>query len=163
MFQVRQQPEKVAYMKVIDATPPICNLADMIAACCFDGWINPDINEVNFLVKPELFTTDGANLFHFNRQMTTSEVEIEIRNEGYEPASIERLLAYAKEHPDEQRKYPIVAQGSSWVNPDGDRRFPCLGGGRHERDLGLDLDWRGPSGILWREGCRFLASRKSSS
>lgn len=66
--------------------PPI--LAEMIAACGFDGFINPDITKEHFPVNPKLFTTRGSKVYHFNRAMTTAKVKAAMRKEGCRPAPI---------------------------------------------------------------------------
>lgn len=152
----RKTIRKMAEMVVGSAKPAVRTLAGMIVAGRYDR-VHPDITEERFPVRPESFTAEGSKFFHFDRIMTTAEVEAAIRSEGYEPASIERLLAYGASHPEEQRKYPIVALGSSWVDPDGDRSAPYLGG--YDRERSVDLHWGDP-GDQWDEHCRFLASRK---
>ncbi|MFA6603911.1 MAG: hypothetical protein WCT10_03670 [Patescibacteria group bacterium] len=133
-------------------------LGDMLKACGND-WANSAITEEHFPVKPELFTVAGTKVFHFNRIMTTKEVEAAIRAKGYEPASIETLLAYGVENPREQRKHPIVALGSSWVHPGGSREVPCLCEYDRKRQLRL---WYANPKNYWCEDYCFLASRKSS-
>lgn len=129
-------------------------LADMLAAGKY-GYVNPDITAKTFPVNPALYTTVGCKPFHFNKRMKTAKVFAAIRAEGYEPDPIEKLLAYGEENPEEQRKYPIVGLGSSWVDPHGDRDFPYLG--ECARGRSVSLDWGG-LGSEWREDCRFLAS-----
>lgn len=131
----------------------------MLKAGNYD-WVNPDITEDHFPVNPSLYTAEGSKPFHFNRVMTTSQVEKAIRAEGYEPDPIEKLLAYGAKNPEEQRKYPIVALGSSWVNPRGYRFVPYLFESGRER--GVYLNWGGPEN-QWDENCRFLGSRKPAS
>ncbi len=131
-------------------------LAQMVAAGRYD-WANSDINEKNFKVSAERFTADGLEAIHFGKVMTTAQVEINLDRRGLRSAWIEELLAYGAENPEEQRKFPIVALGSSWVNPGGGRGVLdlCGGGGRR----GLSLRWGGP-GCRWDADYRFLARRK---
>lgn len=129
-------------------------LADMLAAGKY-SYLNPNITEKNFPVNPALYTIEGSKLYHFNKRMKTAQVFVAIRADGYEPDGLEKLLAYGAEHPEEQRKYPIIGLGSSWVDPGGDRNVPYLG--ESDRERYMDLDWDGPGGE-WDEHCRFLAS-----
>jgi hypothetical protein len=152
---------RMAALTIDTAGSSVRTLAEMVKACGLDSRnVNSDITEEHFPVSPELFTSEGSKVFHFGRAMTTAQVEAAIRAEGYEPDPIEKLLAYGQDHPDEQRLYPIVALGSSWVDRYGDRGVPCLYEGDGQR--GLSLGWGGPEG-RWFGYCRFLASRKSST
>ena len=137
----------------------ITSLAEMIVAGNYD-WVNDNITEKNFSIDPSRFTTENTKVFHFDKSMTTAEVERAIRKEGYEPAGLEHLLAYGAENPDEQRKHPIVALGACWVDPGGSRHVPCLSRYGDKRDL--DLNWDDPES-RWDGVYRFLAVRKSSS
>ncbi len=135
---------------------PATTLPEMIRAGHYD-WTNPDINEEKFTVDPRRFTTEGTKVYHFNKWMSIEAVIAEMMKDGYEPAFIENLLAYGAENPEEQRKYPIVALGSSCVSRDGDVVSPFLD--RRVDGRGLDLDWLAGD---WSESCRFLAARKSA-
>lgn len=132
------------------------DLADMLAAGKYYR-VDDNITQKNFPVDPARFTTEGCKVFHFNKVMTTAEVVAAIRKEGYEPDGLEKLLAYGAENPEEQRKYPIVGLGSSWVNPGGDRDVPVLY--ENDRERYVSLLWVDPS-FQWSAHCRFLASRK---
>lgn len=131
-------------------------IAQMLAAGRYD-YVSPNISDKNFLVNAELFTTEKTKLFHFNCSVATEQIEAAIKKEGYEPAAIEQLLAFGLENPEEQRKYPIVALGSSWVDPVGYRGVPYLGEGASGRSV--HLYWVVP-GYLRGEYYRFLAVGK---
>lgn len=102
--------------------------------------------------------TLGANrrklaLIHFNRNITSKEVEKWVKANGYEVAQIEDLLALGahKKHCDLQRQIPIICLGSSAVV--GGRRYvPCLYGSGDRRSL--NLGWYGGGG--WGDCRRFL-------
>lgn len=138
---------------------PVRTLAQMCAAGRYDC-VNQDITRRHFRVRPELFTTEDCKVLHFGHTMTTAEVEAAIRVVGYEPAVIEQLLAYGAAHPDEQRQYPIVALGSTWVS-DAERGLfyvPYLDmyvRGRHVR-----LYYVHPGYHQWGVYYRFLVSSK---
>ena len=143
--------------------PPATKTFDgMIAAGDYD-YVDSYITEENFPVDSSRFTTDNTKVFHFGWEMTTAEVKVEIRKEGYEPAGLERLLAYVAENPEEQRKHPVIALGTFWVDPNGYPHVPYVPYLREDsgrRDL--DLYWDVP-GRRWDGVCRFLAVRKSGS
>ena len=135
----------------VDYTRPF---SDMISDGRFD-WTNSDITAKNFSITNRPNGEVEMKLFHFNRIITPDQAIQEMDKEGYRPAELPELLAYAKANPDEQRKYPIVGLGSVWRNFSGDRYVPCLYGVGDGRGLGLG--WY--CGV-WHSGCRFLAVRK---
>lgn len=135
----------------VDYTQP---LADLIKDCKFD-WVNDNITEKHFLIIKHSNGEVEMKLFHFNRTISSDQAIQEMDKEGYRPAELPELLAYAKNNPDEQRKYPIVILGSVWRRF-GDRRVPYLYSDSDKRDLNLywyDNDWD--------SYYRFLAVRKS--
>lgn len=73
---------------------------------------------------------------------------------GLRPGTVEELLAFGATFPDMQRKFPIVALGSS-AELDGRRAVAYLFGGDSGRRLNLDC-WGG----AWVGRYRFLAFRK---
>lgn len=140
------------YKLVIRRSRP---LADQIAAGRYD-WIDPGINRQNF-PGAEGNTDEEAEvvLFHFNRVMSSDAVIEEIAKEGYEPEELPGLLAFGATKPELQRQFPIIALGSVWVNPSGDRRVSSLGeySGLRGLYLGQYVD-------EWIGRCRFLGRRK---
>jgi len=118
-------------------------------------------------ITPERFPIVGADvvrfearLFNFGRRISSEAADEEIKTadkkDPWESAKIEHLLAFGAAYPDVQRKFPVVALGSS-CEIHGDRLVPGLWGRGSERRLSLDW-WVGG----WRDGCRFLAVRKVS-
>jgi hypothetical protein len=96
---------------------------------------------------------DACELVHFDRDMSTENVLIELKSRGLRPATLDELLAYARKYPDKQKEFPIVALGVSYIW-DGCHDLPCLdwdGDGR-----GMSLDWGGSD---WNSCYRFLAVR----
>ncbi len=137
------------------------SLAEMIAAGKYDGYINPDITEKHFPIpkipaglptKVEL----NLKLVHFNKVMTSDQVLAELKKQGLRPATLPELLAFGAAYPDKQREFPIVALGSVWRGPSGDRSVPGLWGCAGGR--GLDLGWFGGD---WGGYYRFLVVRES--
>lgn len=132
-------------------------LIDAITAATFD-WKNDDIVEKNF--PNQAHETGEQNLqvklYHFGKDMSSEDVVSAMDKDGFRPATLRELLAYAVKNPDEQRKYPIVGLGSIWSRGD-DRLVPCLrlhGSGRE-----LSLGWWSDG---WGGRYRFLAVRKST-
>lgn len=118
-------------------------------------WKNDDINDKNFPSKRTGQKEIELKLFHFNKAMASEDVIKEMDKQGYRPAELPELLALGAKHPDEQKKYPIIALGSVWQDWDGGRYVAYLRLGGSERKLGL-----GCYGIDWGEGCRFAAVSK---
>lgn len=94
-------------------------------------------------------------IIHFNRYISTDEVLHELDKMGYRPAELHELLAFGENYPDIQRDFPIIALGSIWQFPFGERYVPFLFIYTSKRCLGLDL----VDGD-WYEVCRFAAVRK---
>lgn len=136
---------------IIDYTQ---SLEKMIAAGHYD-WKNDDITQEHFPIKGSGRQEVEAVLFHFNRMVSSEQMISEMEKAGYEPGKIEHLLALGASQPDLQRRFPIVALGSSWVDPVGDRGVPYLDGDASGRDL--RLRWFKHD---WLASDRFLAARK---
>ena len=136
---------------------PPRTLEEMITAGHYED-IDPKLNEKNFLVSPARFTAKDAIIVTIDREMLTEDVVAEIDRRGLRPATIETLLAYGAEHPDEQRDGPIAALGSTFRSKEtGEIGTPCLRGLLGGRDLGLS--WHASS-EEWRDSYRFLAVPK---
>jgi hypothetical protein len=127
--------------------------SEMVAAGNYD-YANPNITEENFPVG-EGEAEVKAVLLHLDRDASDEEVLAEMERQGLRPATMDELNAFGEQHPDRQRQYPIVALGSVWARPRGDRDVGYLWGGADRRDL--DLRW---PGLDWLARCRFLAVRK---
>jgi len=133
------------------------SLGEAIAAGGYDC-ANADITEDNFPAERGGRADVGLELVHLDRIATTAKVEAELsRRGGLRPAAHMELLAFGERYPDVQRKFPVVALGSSWADPDGSLRVPCLDGDSGRRRLRL---YWGHPGRSWYESCRFLAVRK---
>lgn len=129
------------------------SLADALVLGKYDS-VNGNITQANFPPSGKGTQTIEAALFHFDKTMTSKRVIAEMNKAGYRPATIEELLALGQVNPDLQRKYPIVALGSSCV-VDGGRNVSYLSWGSNERKCNLsrfDFDLN--------DRCRFLAVRK---
>ena len=118
------------------------------------NFANGNITSQNFPTTREGVVQLKAVLVHFNRFIKSDDAVAELDKLKLRAGEIHELLAFGEQHPDEQRKYPILALGS--IVKFGDYRyFPYLSGwsGRRKANLGW---WGGRC----RDSCRFLAFRK---
>jgi hypothetical protein len=158
--KIHQEKVEVDYSK---------SLENMVADGKHD-YKNVDINIKNFPRKRKAQTTlkeifskeqEKADLeviaVDFNEAVTTEQAMKRLDELGLRPATIEELLALGAAKPDLQRKFWIVALGSSFVGSDGYRRVPFLRGRSDAR--GLDLYFGSPD-WQWDGDSRFLAVRK---
>lgn len=118
-------------------------------------WVNSDINDQNFSVLKMGEERSTFVYVRFDRVATTVEVLEYMKQNNLVPADIKQLLAFGKQNPDEQRKYPIVELGSGWLSSAGDRHVAYLSVDDGKRKLNL-LPWGTPGG-QWVECYRFLA------
>lgn len=134
---------------------------DMIAAGKY-GYVNDflrDNEPVEGKIKGTGVVEVALELVCFDEQViSTKEVVHRItKKRGLLLAGVEHLLALGAAYPDLQRDFPIVALGSVWRGPGGDRSVSYLDCWRGGRDL--DMDWCDGD---WRGLYRFLAVRKSA-
>ena len=129
-------------------------LDQMIEAGKYDCW-NDSITAENFPIEGNGTVNTEVVLVHFDRDISSENAIKKMEQMGLEPAKTEHLLAYGALAWQRDPKL-IVALGSSWVSPGGDRDVPCLDG--YFGDRRLDLYWFGGD---WYDGWRFLAVRKS--
>jgi hypothetical protein len=110
-------------------------LGQMIDACHFVR-VGYYINTTNFpITGPVAVVADMLPLVKKDLGGRNFEIEAVIDRKGYRGASLVELLAYAKTR--WNGRYLVVAPGSSWVDPDGFRRFPYLCGDGDGRELYL--------------------------
>lgn len=129
------------------------SLEEMINLGKYD-WKNDHINSNNFQIKGEGKSELDTELINFNKLISSEDAFKELDIKGLRPATIEELLAFGSQHPEEQRKFPIVGLGSS-CEVRGDRYVPYLGSDVSPRHLGLDC-WDGD----WSARFSFLARAK---
>lgn len=116
-------------------------------------WANDSINDRNFKAD-EMHQTE-VFLKHFGQSMSTEAVLKALDADGLRPATMSELLEFGIRYPELQRQFPIVALGSFWQSPDGNRFVGCLFYCVGQRRLllrWLDHDWHG--------NYRFAAVRK---
>lgn len=127
----------------------------MIAAGRYDG-MHGDITDQNFPISGSGTCETEIALFHFDKSMPLDTVLAELDKRGFRAATLTELLALGADQPELQRQFPIVALGSIWHGPRGDRGGAAYLG---RIPAGRSLD------LLWYEGdwsglCRFAAVRK---
>jgi len=118
-------------------------------------WSNSDIASDHFPTRRTGVISSNIKLFHFNRYISSEDATREMDKAGYRPAEACELLDFGAKYPDVQREFPVIALGSVWQSPDGDRRVVCLSRcGVRRRAY---LSWFGDG---WVGACRFAAVRK---
>ena len=130
------------------------SVEDGIKAGKYD-WKSDGITSEHFSSQETGMAEVAVELFHFSKDMETEGVLKEMEKKGYRPATLKELLAFGEKYPDLQRKFPIIAFGSVWQVPRGDRCCACLDGYASTRALFLGWVVDG-----WRGDCRFAAVRK---
>lgn len=128
---------------------------EMVSAGNFDQ-VNSDINSEHFPVNHH-GTSEVEMvlvLFNVNDYISSDIVMHKLDKMGLRPANLLELLAFGAAYPNEQRKARIVALGSVWHRPIGDRFMPYLDGDPVKRGLNLNE----PSWAGWLD--EFAAVRK---
>jgi len=142
----------IAYSVTVDYD---LSLAAMIRKAGFNGYVNPDIITKHFSIMGEGEVGAVIELVHCNRGMTNAEVTTELDQRGLRDATLPELLALSEKFPNLQRQFPIVARGSAWRGPSGNRSVPFLWGSCGKRSLYLGyLDYK------WDALHRFAGVRK---
>lgn len=135
---------------------PSLTVLERIALGSYD-WKNSDITESRF---PHNIATVGEwehDLYHPNSFTSSEDAKSSAEVDGWVVAEAEHLLAFGKQFPDVQRKFPIIALGSV-CEVRGNRRVLGLWSGGGGRDIRL-FGWRGD----WVSHVRFLRVRKVRS
>lgn len=130
------------------------SLADLVKAGKYSH-VNRFITAENFSLDTEGKTEDEVFILHFDRIISSVQAIAEMDKQGLRPATCTHALAFGAQYQKEQRKYPIIFLGSSWVNFDGDRYFLSLDVDGAKRQL--HLRWYGND---WNKRYRFAAVSK---
>lgn len=129
----------------------------VVEAGHYNGYVDSGITEENF---PVVRLLDRAQLdvvlVGFGRNIENEEALTMMDKLGYRPAVLLEGLAFGAQHPEHQRRNPIVILGSVRTDPDGHRHVGCIGSHNGRRDLNLFLFEK------WRPHYRFLFVRKSA-
>ncbi len=119
------------------------------------NYTNENITDAHFPHLREGVEAVTIDLVKFDRAGTTAERERQLAAFG-DLAEMDDMLATGVQHPDEQRKYPIVFLGSAWVHPSG-RDVGYLSGGADDRYC--SLSWGDPV-RLWDPSFVFAVRRR---
>lgn len=138
------------------------SLNAMVMAGKYDLMNDTDITIENFSAATKNMVNVDLYLIHLNRVITDVGVTQYLDVLGLKPAKIEHLLAFGAKYPNKQLDFPIIALGSTVIDPLGRHYTSYL-------DTMTDV-WE-PKRVLylfsevelnnsWSENCRFLAVRK---
>lgn len=131
-------------------------LDNMIVAGNYD-WKNDDITAKRFPIVGKGKVEFEDSLFHFDRDISSEDairlIAESDKENPWQVARIENILAYGAKNPEQQREFPIIGLGSV-AEVDGGRYVPSLSRYGSGRRLGL-----GYFGGGWNASCRFLAVR----
>lgn len=118
-------------------------------------WVNDEITEENFPVVRKGSAHIRVDLFHFNRRIASGDAIFRVNRSDCRSADLRELLAFSRQHPNVQCRFPIVALDSKFAKRDGHLTVPCLGGTGEKRDLGLRWFEN-----IWPDNYRFAAVLK---
>ncbi len=131
------------------------SLEDAIEAGKYDR-CNPDITSEHFPLSGNGQKKDiEITLVHRDKSEQSQNLIDEMDEVGYRPATHEEFLALGAQHPELQRKFPIIALGAD-AQVDGHRSVLVLHDWDGERKL--SLSWFGHD---WPQRCRFAFVRKN--
>ena len=111
--------------------------SELVAAGRYD-WTDGSITDKKFPIESHASQSRQIELVEFDHDMTSDEVLAEFARRGLERPTYEDALTFGVEHPEEQRKHPVVFLHEP-VRVGGDRRVVVLDG--HDRKRDLILGW----------------------
>lgn len=85
----------------------LCKTSELVKRGKY-GWSDNDITDKLFPLQEHAPVNRRIELIRFNDSLTSEEVLAEFNNRGLECPTYEDALYFGIEHPEEQRKYPIV-------------------------------------------------------
>lgn len=130
------------------------SIKELVAAGKFD-WSNPNVTDGHFPSEKGKAAKEEAVLVHCNQYVSDEELEAVYDHLKLRPGNPKELLSVAIDHPELQRKFPIVATGQICRGPYGLRYVPCVRHWDAGRELRLDC-----LADAWYDYFRFLAFRK---
>lgn len=131
-----------------------CTTEELVRAGHYD-WVNDYITSRNFPIRSHESDEAEIVLFEFDHDPTSEEVLAVAEKHGLVRPTYEDALRFGKQHPEEQRKGPIVFLHEPWLSPHDHRLVVVLDGNASFRSLDLDLFDDG-----WRRRYRFAFLRK---
>lgn len=97
-------------------------LARMIQVCGF-SWVHERFTARNVAIDQERYTSFGLEVVCFEQKLTTAQVHGLVAGRGYRLGTLEQLLVFVAEHPEETFVCPHVALGSRVRLIDGRKTF----------------------------------------
>ena len=131
---------------------------EMIANGKYDI-VDKSITTNSFYVAGKGQVASTLYLIHFNCLVTNKEVENHLKSLDLKSAKIEHLLAFGVKYPEKQRKFTIIALGSSLSETQGRVSVPCLSSIASLRMFCLASSDE-PDRSEWPEDFRFLAVKQ---
>ncbi len=131
------------------------SIEDYLVAGRYDGYVDEAITTEHFPLSGQGVATLNPVFVQVPNPpgvFSTNVALAEIKRRRLRPGTAQEDLAVGEQYPELQRQFPIVALGSFWANPDGDRYVVGLRGDDSTRRA--DLDW---DGHAWHPVYRFLA------
>lgn len=119
---------------------------------------------VSSLIRSDCFPIEASGQIQLDIELLDYSIPMRcdddiIKNmerRGLRPATLPELLAFGAAYPEMQKRFIIVALGSTWRALHADaRHIPCLFGMDGKREVRL-RHWN----FDWEENCRFAAVRK---
>src|SRR5262249_21695599 len=89
-------------------------------------YVSEHIIEQNFPIDGSGTVSLELITFYFRRPISSKAAVCAMKRAGYRPSILPELLALGRKYPELQRRFSIIALGSPWVSPYGDRRVPSL-------------------------------------
>lgn len=102
-------------------------------------WGNDWITDKRFPLEKHASTTRNIELVEFDHDPTSEEVLEELTRRGLDKPTYEDALCFGIQHPEEQRKHPIVFLHNPVFDPFGNRGVLVLD--EHSGLRGLSLRW----------------------
>lgn len=127
---------------------------EVITAGNYD-WKNDLVNGKNFPMRPMPEGPREIVYLEFNHDLGSEEVLTEAQRQGLERPLYEDTLFFGEQHPEEQRKGPIVFLHEPWQDPIGNLLVLVLSCNDRGRNPHL-----GYFGSRWDRRCRFAFVRK---
>lgn len=150
-----EDPEKFYRIPKLSIYNHSRGLSEMIRLGCYEV-VSPNFRPENFDVVGADRKRIEVNLVFVGIKISSSEIVGEMMIKHLKPAKLEHLLAFGVKYPEKQKLFPIVALGTVWTDPCGQRYVPVLSSTADgKRSLGLGLER-----YHWEDYCRFLAYRE---
>jgi len=129
------------------------NAFSTMVRTCKCEFIHQNIKQMRYTLPRTGKQTFTTRLIRCTSDSPTGEVLRGITLSGFYPATVEQLVAFCTNHPDFQRKHPILALGST-LNVGGHPFVVYASGSVMKRFISLNTG----SHMEWSQVCRFLVA-----